>query len=155
MPIPLFNTRVCVCVCVCVVSVIVKRPVPPPCVVVGCSRNPLLLLPVFHFAGHSTLTCFSFWSPSQAVVYVPQEIPVSHFCGQVISGDERCVQSAPACLPPPVLWWRGTPGNMQETSTDYSPVSSASPTFCHYSVVGERITGHTYVSNVILWWKKG
>ena len=32
---------VCVCVCVCVVSVIVKRPVLPPCVVDGRSRNPL------------------------------------------------------------------------------------------------------------------
>ena len=32
---------VCVCVCVCVVSVIVKRPVLPPYVVDGCSRNPL------------------------------------------------------------------------------------------------------------------
>ena len=31
----------CVCVCVCVVSVIVKRPVVPPCVVDGRSRNPL------------------------------------------------------------------------------------------------------------------
>ena len=29
------------CVCVCVVSVIVKRPVLPPCVVDGRSRNPL------------------------------------------------------------------------------------------------------------------
>ena len=33
--------RVCVCVCVCVVSVIVKRPVLPPSVVDGRSRNPL------------------------------------------------------------------------------------------------------------------
>ena len=32
---------VCVCVCVCVVSVIVKRPVLPPCAVDGRSRNPL------------------------------------------------------------------------------------------------------------------
>ena len=32
---------VCVCVCVCVVSVIVKRPVLPPSVVDGRSRNPL------------------------------------------------------------------------------------------------------------------
>ena len=32
---------VCVCVCVCVISVIVKRPVLPPCVVDGRSRNPL------------------------------------------------------------------------------------------------------------------
>ena len=32
---------VCVCVCVCVVSVIVKRPMLPPCVVDGRSRNPL------------------------------------------------------------------------------------------------------------------
>ena len=31
---------VCVSVCVCVVSVIVKRPVLPPCVVDGHSRNP-------------------------------------------------------------------------------------------------------------------
>ena len=31
----------CVCVCVCVVSVIVKRPVLPPSVVDGRSRNPL------------------------------------------------------------------------------------------------------------------
>ena len=30
---------VCVCMCVCVVSVIVKRPVLPPCVVDGRSRN--------------------------------------------------------------------------------------------------------------------
>ena len=30
-----------VCVCVCVVSVIVKRPVLPPCAVDGRSRNPL------------------------------------------------------------------------------------------------------------------
>ena len=30
-----------VCVCVCVVSVIVKRPVLPPCVVDGRFRNPL------------------------------------------------------------------------------------------------------------------
>ena len=35
---------VCVCVCVCVVSVIVKRPVLPPCVVDGRSRNPLYLI---------------------------------------------------------------------------------------------------------------
>ena len=33
--------HVCVCVCVCVVSVIVKRPVLPPSVVDGRSRNPL------------------------------------------------------------------------------------------------------------------
>ena len=33
--------RACVCVCVCVVSVIVKRPVLPPSVVDGRSRNPL------------------------------------------------------------------------------------------------------------------
>ena len=32
---------VCVCACVCVVSVIVKRPVLPPSVVDGRSRNPL------------------------------------------------------------------------------------------------------------------
>ena len=32
---------VCACVCVCVVSVIVKRPVLPPSVVDGRSRNPL------------------------------------------------------------------------------------------------------------------
>ena len=32
--------KVCVCVCVCV-SVIVKHPMLPPCVVDGCSRNPL------------------------------------------------------------------------------------------------------------------
>ena len=32
---------VCVCVCVCVVGVIVKRPVLPPSVVDGRSRNPL------------------------------------------------------------------------------------------------------------------
>ena len=32
---------VCVCVCACVVSVIVKRPVLPPSVVDGRSRNPL------------------------------------------------------------------------------------------------------------------
>ena len=32
--------RACVHVCVCVVSVIVKRPVPPPSVVDGRSRNP-------------------------------------------------------------------------------------------------------------------
>ena len=32
---------VCVCVCLCVVSVIVKRPVLPPSVVDGRSRNPL------------------------------------------------------------------------------------------------------------------
>ena len=31
----------CVCVCLCVVSVTVKRPVLPPCVVDGRSRNPL------------------------------------------------------------------------------------------------------------------
>ena len=37
------RARVCVCVCVCVsvVSVIVKRPVLPPCAVYGRSRNPL------------------------------------------------------------------------------------------------------------------
>ena len=35
---------VCVCVCVCVVSVVVKRPVLPPCAVDGRSRNLLLLL---------------------------------------------------------------------------------------------------------------
>ena len=35
---------VCVCVCVCVVSVIVKRPVLPPSVVDGRSRNPLLII---------------------------------------------------------------------------------------------------------------
>ena len=29
------------CMCMCVVSVIVKHPVLPPCVVEGCSRNPL------------------------------------------------------------------------------------------------------------------
>ena len=33
--------RACVHVCVCVVNVIVKRPVLPPSVVDGCSRNPL------------------------------------------------------------------------------------------------------------------
>ena len=32
--------RACVRACVCVVSVIVKRPVLPPCVVGGRSRNP-------------------------------------------------------------------------------------------------------------------
>ena len=32
---------VCVCACVCVVSVIVKHHVLPPCVVDGCSKNPL------------------------------------------------------------------------------------------------------------------
>ena len=32
---------VCMCVCVCVVSVIVKRPVLPPSVVDGRSKNPL------------------------------------------------------------------------------------------------------------------
>ena len=36
--------RACVCVCVCVVSVIVKRPVLPPSVVDGRSRNPLLII---------------------------------------------------------------------------------------------------------------
>ena len=35
---------VCVCVCVCVVSVIVKRPVLPPSVVDGRSRNPLIYI---------------------------------------------------------------------------------------------------------------
>ena len=40
MPIPSSDT-LCVCVCVCVVSVIVKRPVLPPSVVDGRSRNPL------------------------------------------------------------------------------------------------------------------
>ena len=34
------RTYVCVCVYVCVVSVTVKRPVLPPCVVNGRSRNP-------------------------------------------------------------------------------------------------------------------
>ena len=44
---PLVRHCVCVCVCartcvcVCVVSVIVKRPVLPPSVVDGCTRNPL------------------------------------------------------------------------------------------------------------------
>ena len=38
LPIPSSDT---VCVRVCVVSVIVKRPVLPPCVVDGRSRNPL------------------------------------------------------------------------------------------------------------------
>ena len=44
--IPLSKAWVCACVCVCmsVVSVIVKRPVLPPCAADGCSRNPLLLL---------------------------------------------------------------------------------------------------------------
>ena len=37
----------CVCVCVCVVSVIVKRPVLPPCVVDGLSRNPLLFIIIY------------------------------------------------------------------------------------------------------------
>ena len=45
LPIPSFDALcvcvMCVCVCVCVVSVIVKRPVLPPCVVDGRSRNPL------------------------------------------------------------------------------------------------------------------
>ena len=51
LPIPSFRCCVCVCVCacvracvracVCVVSEIVKRPVLPPCVVDGRSRNPL------------------------------------------------------------------------------------------------------------------
>ena len=41
-PRPTFCVCVCdVCVCVCVVSVIVKRPVLPPCMVDGRSRNPL------------------------------------------------------------------------------------------------------------------
>ena len=39
--IAIFSVCVCVCVCVCVVSVIVKRPVLPPSVVDGRSRNPL------------------------------------------------------------------------------------------------------------------
>ena len=41
--IPLSEAWVCACMCVCmsVVSVIVKRPVLPPCVVDGRSRNPL------------------------------------------------------------------------------------------------------------------
>ena len=56
VPIPPTNWRLCVCVCVCVcvccvvlccvvlccvVSVIVKRPVLPPCAVDGHYRNPL------------------------------------------------------------------------------------------------------------------
>ena len=32
---------VCVCVCVCVVSLVVKRPVLPPCAVDGRPGNPL------------------------------------------------------------------------------------------------------------------
>ena len=35
------SVRACVRACVCVVSVIVKRPVLPPCVVDGRARNPL------------------------------------------------------------------------------------------------------------------
>ena len=44
----------CVCVCVCVVSVIVKRPVLPPSVVDGRSRNPLYY---YYFHDHAVLGC--------------------------------------------------------------------------------------------------
>ena len=47
--------RVCVCACVCVVSVIVKRPVLPPSVVDGRSRNPLYYYYYYYF-----LSLFSF-----------------------------------------------------------------------------------------------
>ena len=43
LPIP-SSDALWVCVCVCVVSDIVKRPVLPPCVVDGRSRNPLYYL---------------------------------------------------------------------------------------------------------------
>ena len=43
------RARARVCVCVCVVSVIVKRPVLPPSVVDGRSRNPLYYYDVYIF----------------------------------------------------------------------------------------------------------
>ena len=52
------RTYVCVCVYVCVVSVTVKRPVLPPCVVNGRSRNPLLLsLLLFDFEFVRNFAC--------------------------------------------------------------------------------------------------
>ena len=50
LPITSFDA-LCVCVCVCVVSVIVKRPVLPPCVVDGRSRNPLYYYYYVTFSG--------------------------------------------------------------------------------------------------------
>ena len=49
LPIPSSDT---VCVCVCVVSVIVKRPVLPPSVVDGRSRNPLYYYYYYVISGH-------------------------------------------------------------------------------------------------------
>ena len=39
----------CECVCVCVVSVIVRRPVLPPCMVDGRSRNPLYYYNYYYY----------------------------------------------------------------------------------------------------------
>ena len=49
LPIPSSDT---VCVCVCVVNVIVKRPVQPPSVVDGRSRNPLYYYYYYVISGH-------------------------------------------------------------------------------------------------------
>ena len=50
------------CVCVCVVSVVVKRPVLPPCAVDGRSRNPLLriIIIIFYLKEVRTRSCGNF-----------------------------------------------------------------------------------------------
>ena len=54
MPIPLSNVEF-VRVCVSIVSVIVERPVLPPCVVDGHSRNPLYY---YYYAPVYSVTLF-------------------------------------------------------------------------------------------------
>ena len=56
--------RACVRVCVCVVSVIVKRPVLPPSVVDGRSRNPLYYYYYVAFETSNTVLSPIIFSPN-------------------------------------------------------------------------------------------
>ena len=57
---------VCVCcVCVCVVSVIVKRPVLPPCAVDGRSRYPLYYYYYYIFG----VSYLSNWYPDVSLIF--------------------------------------------------------------------------------------
>ena len=69
--------RECVRACACVVSVIVKRPVLPPSVVDGRSRNPLYYY--YYYSARALWASFCFSSPKESFFKGPLNTDFDRF----------------------------------------------------------------------------